>query len=521
MNSRSKRVMVMVLAVVVMASIAIPAGAFGAGAPTGTVTVQTAVFAPDAYEDDDTFETAYEFDPAADGNTFYSVRTFDGKTSETANDTVDYIAVSVDETGTPIWVETMFLDGRWDSYVYIYAEDATGPDDYLASYDDNDYWYSTYSEGAYFIAPAPGTYYVGVENRDYAAKYELYITVGDARRVSGANRFATAAAVSRLQWDNTTSPYYGTGYGPEYIVVANGLDPADALAGGALATQLGGVMLLTNPSSLPGDTYNEIMRVAESRFWYDDDVNVIVLGGPGAVSDAVYKQLQGIRFVTSVERVAGADRYATAAKIASATVDYGSVQTKAYIVNGTSWADALAVAPVAGYDYAPVLMTTKDDVPEVTMTWLADHGVSDVVVVGGEGVISQAAYDELDALYVVERVSGDNRYETAKEIALYGVNNVGMQDSLATLVSGEGFADALAAAPISWWTGAPVLLTTRSSLHPAVVEYFDESGEIGVSAVDDGTGCYVVGGTAAVSAATYAEFRDLWMDYIGSIPVAR
>jgi len=511
MNCRQRRRFASAVAIALVAALTIPAGAFGAGAPL-VRDVQTAVFTPDMYEPDDTFATAYEYDPAVDGNTFYSVRTFNGSgLYGEADDVADYVAVTVEDTGTPIWVETMYLDGRWDSYVYIYAEDALDETDYLASYDDNDFFYATYSESAYFLAPEPGTYYVGIENRDYTAKYELFITVGDARRVAGANRYATAAAVSRLQWDNTNSPYYGTGYGPEYIVVANGLDPADALTGGALAAQLDGVLLLTNPGSLPVETKDEIMRVATSLYWYDDDVTVLVLGGTGAVSDAVFKELQQIPYINDVQRVYGSTRFETAAEIATMTADLGTVVDTAYIVNGYAPADALAVAPVAAWDYAPVLLTNVNDVPDATMDWLAGNGITDVIVVGGTGVVGTAAFDELDALYNVTRISGDNRYETATAIASYGVNIVGMTPELATLVSGESFADALSAAPLSWWTGGPVLLTTPAALHPAVIEYFEDQGMIG-SQYNDGIGCYVLGGTGAVSDTAYKAFRDLWKD---------
>lgn len=510
MSSRLRRALASVVTIALVAVLAIPAGAFGAGAPI-TRDLQTAVFAPDAYEPDDTFATAYEYDPAVDGNTFYSVRTFDGTNTYAvdADDPVDYVAVTVEDTGTPIWVETMYLDGRWDSYVYIYAEDAADETDFLASYDDNDFFWNTYSESAYFIAPEPGTYYVGIQNRGYTAKYELFITVGDARRVAGANRYATAAAVSRLQWDNTNSPYYGTGYGPEYIVVANGINPADALTGGALAAQLEGVLLLTEPNKLPVETRSEIMRLATSLYWYDDDVTVLVLGGKSAVSDAVFKQLQQIPYINDVQRIAGSTRFETAAEIAAMTADLGSVGTTAYVVNGYAPADALAVAPVAAWDYAPVLLTNVNDVPDATMGWLAANGITDVIVVGGTGVVGTAAFDELDALYNVTRISGDNRYETATAIASYGVDTVGMTPELATLVSGESFADALSAAPLSWWTGGPVLLTTPASLHPAVVEYFEDQGIIG-STYYDGIGCYVLGGTSAVSDSAYKAFRDLY-----------
>jgi len=196
--------------------------------------------------------------------------------------------------------------------------------------------------------------------------------------------------------------------------------------------------------------------------------------------------------------------------------DESWTDTEAYLVNGFAWPDALSVAPVAAWDDAPVLMTGKDSVPQVTLDWLDDNGITDVYIVGGEGVVSKAVFDELDAIYNVQRIWGDNRYETAKEVALHGVDNLGMEGALATLVSGESFADALSAAPIGWWTGAPVLLTPKSTLHPEVAAYFDEAGAIGVPYLGGagGIGCYVLGGPAAISEEVYEAFRDHWMTFL-------
>jgi putative cell wall-binding protein len=501
-----------VVALALLVALAAPSVGFaGKGAKAADVTIQTAFFAEDEYEPDDDFDSAYAYDPATDGNTFWSYRTFDGENGET-DDESDFIAVTVEDKGTPIWVETQFLDGFYDTYLYLYDED----ENEVASKDDHDYWDATYSQSLYYVAPEPGTYYVEVNNlSDYPFAYELFITVGNARRIWGANRFETAAEVSRLQWDNTGSGYYGAGNGPEDIVIAKGEDPADALAGGSLAAQLGGVLLLTSTDTLSEETLAEIMRVSESRYWDYDDVTVHVLGGESAVSAGVFEQLQSIPYVSKVVRHAGATRYGTAVEVANAMSDAVGVGTTAYIVNGFAWPDALAVAPVAAWDNAPVLMTMTDSVPDVTLDWLADNGITDVVIVGGEAVVSEDVYDELDALYTVERVFGAVRYETAKEIALYGVNELGMHGMLATLVSGEVFADALSAAPIAWWTGAPILLTPKNTLHDEVVAYFDEADGIGEEYDPSygGIGCYVLGGSVAVSDAVYKEFRDLWMRY--------
>ena len=505
--------LVVVIALVV--ALAFPAAGFAAkGVSSADVSLQTAHVGYDSYEPDDDFGEAYVYDPAIDGNTFWSFRTFHGADG-VAEDEADYVAVTVAEAGTPIWVETQFIDGFYDTEVFIYD----GTQTEVAASDDHDYWGGTYSQSLHYVAPAPGTYYVKVDCLSgYPFEYELFITVGDARRVWGANRYETAAEVSRLQWDNTDSGYYGPGYGPQHIIIANGHNPADALAGGALAAKLGGVLLLTDKDQLPDETYYEIGRVTEARYWAADDVTVHVLGGTAAVSDEVYDDLQhNIRHVTKIVRHAGADRYGTAVEIADVMAEETLVGTTVYLVNGFAWPDALAVAPVAAWADAPVLMTTKDAVPQVTLDWLSDNGVTDVVIVGGTGVVSDAVFDQLDVLYSVVRVAGENRYETAKEIALHGVDSLGMEGTLATLVSGENFADALSAAPIAWWTGAPVLLTPKDMLHAEVAAYFDEAGGIGVgydALGAAGIGCYVLGGPAAVSDAVYEEFRDLWTTFL-------
>ncbi len=522
MSSALRRRLAIVVAFALLVTTVAPATGFAAkdkdagkvGAQS--VDAQTAVFYEDEFEPDDTRATAYVYNPAVDGNTWTSYRTIHGANGE-IEDEVDYVAVTVTETDTPIWVETQYIDGFADSWVEI--EDSEGT--VLVYQDDSDWWPDgSGSASSYFLAPEPGTYYVAVypyadSNPPFA--YWLHITVGDARRVAGHNRFETAAEVSRLMWDYADNPWWGTGYSPDYIVVANGRNPADALAGGALAAQLGGIVLLTNRDYLPWETWMEIERVTQSGFWDSMDITVLVLGGPAAVSDDVVGELESIRSITHVERLAGANRYATAAEIATATVDLATVGTTAFVVNGEAWPDALAVAPVAAYNESVVLMTRKSSVPAVTMDWMDDNGITDVVVVGGEAVVDATAYAELDASFDVTRVAGVNRYETAKKVALWGVDNAGMEPSLATLVSGENFPDALSAAPISWWTGAPVLLTRQASLHPQVVDYFDENGAIGYPDTGDyneGMGCYVLGGPAAVSEATYMAFRDLWMEYL-------
>ncbi|MDO9108917.1 MAG: cell wall-binding repeat-containing protein [Coriobacteriia bacterium] len=484
--------------------------------------VQAQLIAPeDAYESDDTTTTATVYDPGTDGNTWTSMHTFhDLGEHDGVAEQSDYVKVTIEETGTPIFVENQRLGmGFYDPMLYI--EDAVGTQ--LAYCDDSAVWWETYSSNLYYVAPAPGEYYIRAENNgDDSYAYLLHITLGDARRVAGKDRIATAVAVTSLMYDNTNSPSYGSDYGPNKILIANGYSPWDALAGGAAAAASlsdGSVLLLTHKDYLSETTYDEVVRLTESQYWNDNDnIEIFVLGGPAAVSDAVVADLETVPGVTNVERIAGADRFATAAEIATLTAGIDGVSSTAFVVSGYSWPDAIAAAPVAGFNASPVLMTKSDDVPDVTMDWIANNAITSVVVVGGTSVVGDVALDELRSAVGtanVEVLAGDTRYETARLVAQYGVDKFGMRDTTCQLVSGEAFPDALASAAMSAMTKAPTLLTKPGALHPEVIGFFEDSGSIGYNAnllnMHEGWGCWVIGGESAVSAPAYEDFRDLWM----------
>ncbi len=484
--------------------------------------VQAQLIAPeDAYESDDTSATATVYDPETMGNTWTSMHTFhDLGENDGTTDQTDYVKVTIEETGTQIFVENQRLgQGFYDPMLYI--EDAEGTQ--LAYNDDSGVWWETYSSNVYYVAPAPGDYYIRSENNgDNSHTYLLHITLGDARRVAGETRIDTAIEVTSLMYNAIDNPDYGIGYGPNKILIANAYSPWDALAGGAAAaTSLddGSVLLLTNKDFLPTETYDEVVRLTESQYWDDaSDIEIFVLGGTAAVSDDVMDDLKTVPGVTNVERIAGADRFETAAEIATLTADIDGVSSTAFVVSGYSWPDAIAAAPVAGYNASPVLMTKSDDVPDVTMDWMADNAITSVVVVGGASVVGDDALDELRSAVGtanVEVLAGDTRYETARLVAQYGVDEYGMRDTTCQLVSGEAFPDALASAAMSAMTEAPTLLTKPGVLNDEVIGFFEDSGSIGynlnLADTHQGWGCWVIGGENAVSASAYEDFRDLWM----------
>jgi putative cell wall-binding protein len=127
-----------------------------------------------------------------------------------------------------------------------------------------------------------------------------------------------------------------------------------------------------------------------------------VLGGPVAVSDAVVAQLAGLGF--TVQRVAGANRYATAA--AASTLAFlgptletaGSTVHRVYVAVGTNFPDALAGSAMAGLRFAPVLLVQPTSVPQVVIDEIVRLQPREIVILGGEAVVSEAVASILRGL---------------------------------------------------------------------------------------------------------------------------
>lgn len=168
----------------------------------------------------------------------------------------------------------------------------------------------------------------------------------------------------------------------------------------------------------------------------------------------------------TVNRLAGQDRYETAATIAK----QWSHSDYAILVSGENYPDALASAPLAQKHKAPLLLTTSDSLPAPTKQALADLEVNQVIIVGGTGVIAPSIEAELQAMGIfTTRLAGQNRYETALKIA----DQVQSSPSQLFVCTGDDFADALSVAPIAAIEQIPIILVSGDSLANSVQEYLD------------------------------------------------
>lgn len=254
------------------------------------------------------------------------------------------------------------------------------------------------------------------------------LTYGGLPRISGANRYATAVAVSQQGWNSS-----------EVVVLARGDDYADALAGVPLAFAYDAPVLLTNSHRLSNSTREEIVRLGARK--------AVVLGGEGAIGADVADELAAIGI--EVERIAGANRFETAAQIAAHTLLSGA--EKAVLANGLDFPDALAAASYAARNGYPILLTRVDSLPPVTGEALEEK---ECVVVGGEAVVGQTVLESLPGEAV--RIFGPNRAATSLALAEY------FQPAAAHMyvATGLGYADALTGAALAAREDSGLLLVT-------------------------------------------------------------
>jgi glucose/arabinose dehydrogenase/putative cell wall-binding protein len=190
------------------------------------------------------------------------------------------------------------------------------------------------------------------------------LTASVPQRIAGADRYATAAAVS--------GAHFAPGVPVAYV--ATGAAFPDALAGAAAGAARGGPVLLTRPEGLPAVTRDELDRLEPGE--------IVVLGGQAAISPQVAEQLDR-HTDGQVRRLAGHDRYATAAEVAGEHVEADTV----WLATGAVFADALAGAPAG----QPLLLTPPHCVPDQAWARIQHLGPARLVLLGGSAALGPGA----------------------------------------------------------------------------------------------------------------------------------
>ncbi len=324
------------------------------------------------------------------------------------------------------------------------------------------------------------------------------------REFAGANRYATSVALARAFVNSV-----GSGGFADSVIVASGVSVVDAAAAAGLAASKSAPVVLTTP--------NRLSRVVEN-FIVDEFISeVFIVGGLEAVSQSVEDALADLATVRTVTRLSGPDRYATSVALAEEMGTPGvycdSGEVTAILVNvDDSFADVIAVGPLAYALELPVLLTRANALPDVVSGYLVDAEVERVVIVGGETAVSAEVVSQLTDVGVtnVARISGANRYSTALAIleALEDCATITVSSSPAALINGDSPADGVAAGPLLGSSGlsgdagvTPVLLVQTDQLPAETRDYLASIPLRNRASQLIDQSIVAIGGTAVVSQA--------------------
>lgn len=219
-----------------------------------------------------------------------------------------------------------------------------------------------------------------------------------------------------------------------------------------------------------------------------DDYNV---SQPSEEKPSVSEGEENNKIEAESTRISGSNRYNTAIELSKKAFDESKI---AIVASGENFADALSGGALAAANNAPLLLidnnsTTINDVNRE----LRRLGVEKVYVLGGKNAISINTEmkltndaDNNDKRRIVNRLSGNDRYETSYEIYKEVTRTSGTKEE-PILVNGNQFADALSAGALSASTKRGIILTDGHNVNSKINKKDSNNIVIGGHASMDST----------------------------------
>ncbi len=290
-------------------------------------------------------------------------------------------------------------------------------------------------------------------------------------RWGGLDRWGTAVALGRAA--SSTS---------QEVVVVAGTQASivDGLVAGPFAASRNAPVLLSARDALPAATRDEIRRRAPSKVW--------LVGGTGVLGTALSRELRALG-VQDVQRLAGDDRYETAAAVARAMPD----SSRAVLASGEQahLVDAAAAGGAAAATDQPVLLTTRKKLPSATRSTIIDRQVTRTTIVGGTAAVAEATAEQVRFVTkgTVVRYAGDDRYATALAVARGFAERVGTSRVVVAAGTDAHLVDSVTAGAL----GRLVVLVPGTAGHDDVQRWLTS---VGTSDLD------LAGGPGAITPAT-------------------
>ena len=224
--------------------------------------------------------------------------------------------------------------------------------------------------------------------------YDQTVTSIPVTRIYGTDAIGTSIAVSQAR--------FPAGGSAKAVVLARSDFFSDALAGGPLAAERGGPLLITPGAS---EDFNIDPRVeSEIRRVLPAGDTVYILGGNLALSPSIDSALQDVGYKT--QRIAGANEYSTAVDIADQIGDPSTL----FEATGLDFADALSAGPAAILTRGAILLTDGTTQAPETAGYLAAHPHDTRYAIGGP-LAAAGADPTATAVY------GQDLYDTSAAVA--------------------------------------------------------------------------------------------------------
>lgn len=193
-------------------------------------------------------------------------------------------------------------------------------------------------------------------------------------RIAGGTRFETAVKIAEALAQKT-----GKAASEVFFVVYNNF--ADALSASTAAAVKGApIIYVPDKTSIDKITSEYLAKVK------GDVKNAYVVGGDGVIPDSIKKDIGTLLGGKDVERIAGADRYATCAEVNKKFADVLTGENVC-VAKGLDFPDALAGGVYAALTKSPMILADKALNAAVT-EYLSGSKATKVVVFGGTGAVS-------------------------------------------------------------------------------------------------------------------------------------
>ena len=184
-------------------------------------------------------------------------------------------------------------------------------------------------------------------------------------RAAGTDRFDTARRLVSGAFADEAPPF---------AIIATGVSFPDALTAGAAAGAFGAPVITVDgrAGSLDAATGSLLARLHVPE--------VYVVGGTASVSSGIQADLVRLLGSSHVARIAGADRFETAAAIDRTFFDGDDF---AFVATGLNYPDALSGAPLAVAYGGPLILAMPQCIPFESVSTAIDLNAEELILLGG------------------------------------------------------------------------------------------------------------------------------------------